>query len=73
MQLVEEGRSKHLKQLGLKRLKDELKFRKMIPATAGVQPIPTTSCSSLHTVDRKLTISEMQTLTVEEKHVYLIK
>ena len=47
----------------LKRPKDEMKFRKMIPATAGAQPISTISCPSLHTVDRKLTISEMQSLT----------
>ena len=47
-----------------------MKFRKMITATAGAQPIPATSCSSLHTVDRKLIMSEMQILTAEEKHVY---
>ena len=61
VQLVEEGRSEHLQRLS-KWLKDKLKFRKMLPTTAGTQPIPTTSCSSLHTVDRKLTISEMQSL-----------
>ena len=73
VQLVEGGRSEHLQRLGLKQLKDKLKFRKMLPATAGTQPIPTTSCSSFHTVERKLTISEMQSLTAGEKHVYLIK
>ena len=79
---VEEGRSEHLQWLRLKRPKDEMKFRSCdckcsdchqiarIPVTAGAQPIPTTSCSFLHTVDRKLTISEMQSLTAEEKHVY---
>lgn len=71
VQLVEEGRAEDLQQLGLKRLKDQLIFRKILPrATAGAQV--TTSCTS-QTVDRKQTSGEIQTLTTEEKHVYLIK
>ena len=81
IQLVEDGRSEHLQRLGLQRLKDELKFRKLFspiasPSPVGAQSIPTSaSCSTSNPgpVDRKLTKQEILLLKPEDKHVYLIK
>ena len=71
---MEEGTSEHLQRLGIKKLRDEWKFKKLL-AAAGAQTIPTaTSQLSLTSrVDRKLSILEIKQLPPEEKHIYLMK
>ena len=79
--LVEDGRSEQLQRLGLKRLKEEMKFRRMIKRSSGdsgaaTVPPPSSSSSSAQmqaASDRKLTIKEIGQLKAEEKAVYLVK
>ena len=53
IQLVEEGRSEHLQWLGVKIIKDELAFRRMVKekVSSGAQTLPTSTSGTA--TDRK--------------------
>ena len=73
LQLGEEGRSEHLQHLGLMKLKEELKFKRMMKDVGTARASTPLPSSTAVAVDRKLTKSDMKCLTREDKATYLIK
>ena len=65
------GTSEHLRRCGITKLRDEMKFRKLIQEE-GIIPV-TTKTTTTVTADRKLTKLELTQLQQGEKQTYLIK
>ena len=67
------GTSENLRQCGITKLRDELKFRRLVQDNCKVAAITTHLPITAARTDRKFTKLEMTQLSPEDKQAYLIK
>ena len=71
--LANSGSTEQMQRCGIKKIKDELKLKRLIVGVkSNTMKAPTVQAGS-STVDRKLKVAELQLLSPEDKQTYLIK